>query len=339
MRTLVKMFLEKEISRRYFVKEMMALGFSVTAANSVLHALAETCKPPGTRYNQVQQISSHNSFDEDDLKPGLYEQAEARVRSFELDIHQGAPGGDSPRSDWDVYHSIGDTGDHCGRLSECLAILKRWHDDNPNHEVITIFLQLVDPWQSGGHMPVDLDDNRLAQDLPGLIYRPQELLRRCPGAASLQEAVTRCGWPTLTSLRGRVIIVLNGDIGTVANYGPYGGKLCFIQPQNISFADLRSPQWQNAVFYNCEPSHATDALAVEQARLVSRMYITQSGDDQAAYDIAMNSRVHHIATDHATQQFFEPRLVDVCGKPFRLLPTVERMQLSRGNAFFNQHQA
>lgn len=40
MRTLVNKFLEKEISRRDFVKEMMALGFSVMAANSVLHTLS-----------------------------------------------------------------------------------------------------------------------------------------------------------------------------------------------------------------------------------------------------------------------------------------------------------
>ena len=40
MRTLVKKFLEREISRRDFVKEMTTLGFSVMAANSVLHTLS-----------------------------------------------------------------------------------------------------------------------------------------------------------------------------------------------------------------------------------------------------------------------------------------------------------
>jgi benzoylformate decarboxylase len=48
MRTLVKKLLDQEISRRDFTKEMMALGFSLVAANSVFHSLACAAEDNGS---------------------------------------------------------------------------------------------------------------------------------------------------------------------------------------------------------------------------------------------------------------------------------------------------
>ncbi len=49
MKTLVKKFLDKEISRRGFMKGMFALGFSTAAIDSVLNSIAYADTTPPSR--------------------------------------------------------------------------------------------------------------------------------------------------------------------------------------------------------------------------------------------------------------------------------------------------
>ncbi len=69
--------------------------------------------------------------------------------------------------------------------------------------------------------------------------RPAELLAACPGATTLQEAVTagECTWPRLEAWRGRVIVMLTGgDLGdpsgALASYvgGDAGARAAFVRP-------------------------------------------------------------------------------------------------------------
>ncbi len=328
---------------------------------------APTCKPRGIRYNEVRQISSHNSYDECGSnplycahKPDLPQQADLGVRSFEIDIHQGGLGwGDSPHSDWDVYHIGGGSGDHCGHLSQCLAKLRIWHDGHPNHDVITVWIELKSQWEVGGHHPVDLDNNRLEQDLRGLLYTPGDLLRNCPGAATLQDAVTNCGWPTLESLRGKFIIVLMGDDQRqlanylddvnqyrggygVGNNGYHGNKICFVAPdistyeareidQEYRATSGRTVSWHNAVFFNIHNAASevwasgnnlwAPARIVFQRHLVSRAWRI---DNQNEWAQARINLAHHLATEHVAQELFTPRAVDVCGLPMEPMVSTGR---------------
>src|SRR5262249_21825532 len=231
----------------------------------------------GHRYNEVQQISSHNSYDDNGPKDNIETQLAMGVRSFELDLHNS-----DQRANWDVYHvtPIFSGGDYIDNLRGGLAKFKKYHDEHPNHEVITIWLELKDDWKAGGHEPRDLDA-RLDEELPGLIYRPAAILASAPGASNLREAVRRAGWPTLEALRGQFRFVMIGNCKPGARYlydvlgyqgsvadgheGYRGNRNVFAAPED----DLRGKlnlkpgdNWLNSIFFN---THNTDGIATPLA--------------------------------------------------------------------------
>ena len=309
------------------------------------------------RYNEVRQIHSHNSYDARGflpggpfLKAGLLEQANSGVRSFEFDIHKEQDAGfgliDYPHSDWGIYHyvGIGAGGNHVGMLSEALRKLKRWHNRHPNHSVIAVWLQVAglpgeDGWETGGHKPVDLDNNRLAPDMGNLLYTPLDLKRNSPDNLSLQTVIHRRGWPTLGDLRGKFIIVLHGDdkhlngyLHDVKNYrGGFKGnsayrsgpKCCFVAPEINSAAAIRYKR--NCVFFNLKMRNSRVALSVYRANFVSRIY---NIDNEAQWKRAREHKVHHLATDHISIKQFGPPAIDSEGLPFE--PIVRRTR-GRGN--------
>jgi hypothetical protein len=207
------------------------------------------CKSPAARYNEVRQVSSHNSYDRCGMNPlectpkrDLWLQAEYGVRSFELDLHHG-----DRRGEWAVYHATNTIsgGNHCETLTECFQYLGDWHDAHPGHEPITIWYELKDKWEDGWK-PVDLD-RRFQSRFGAALFTPSQLLARCPAAHTLQQAVQMpgCGWPTVDELRGRVMMVLMGDNGEEANYlddvngyrgapnngyDPSAGRVSFVGP-------------------------------------------------------------------------------------------------------------
>ena len=85
----------------------------------------------------------------------------------------------------------------------------------PQHEVITVFLDIKDPFHttaSASQSAAVLDGLVLDALGEDHIYRPGDLLARAPGAESLQAAVAAKGWPTLEGAEGEV--PLRGHRGT-----------------------------------------------------------------------------------------------------------------------------
>jgi hypothetical protein len=269
---------------------------------------------PSLSYNQVQQISSHNSYDGNGPKNNIEVQFEMGVRSFELDLHTSAVPGN-----WDIYHFV-PPADFVADLKNGLAILKSLHDSKTDHEVVTVWLELKDDWEETGHMPVDLD-NCIAEGLPNLIYHPADLRSAAPGASNLREVVNLKGWPTLESLESKFIFVLMGNDAAVEQYLTDMGNngLCFAAPEDDLLEKLNpgigGGRWLDSIFFNC---HNNDGEAtpreVHHCGFVSRIWRV---DDQEEYAFAINSKAHHIATDHVTRDLFLPRLVDARGNPFR----------------------
>src|SRR5262249_25835735 len=130
-------------------------------------------------------------------------------------------------SNWDIYHitNIFAGGDFTDNLIGFLRKMRQWHDEHPNHEVITLWLEMKDGWETGGHKPVDLDAT-LSRELfdagtgRSLIYTPVDMMNTSPRAVNLQQAVTNPGsaWPTLSSLAGKFIVVLHGDNDHLKGY-------------------------------------------------------------------------------------------------------------------------
>jgi hypothetical protein len=292
---------------------------------------AGPCKPPGLRYNQVRQISSHNSYDRCGLNPlrcspkgSLEQQADVGVRSFELDLWsqgRGPGAADPPPADWAVFHATNmrHGGDHCERLSQCLQKLRGWHEAHPGHEVITLWLELKRGW-SNGHSPAELD-RRLQAQLGDTMLRPPQLMARCPRARSLQEALRSCQWPTLDELRGKVLVVLMGNNRAARDYLETvdGGRSrpCFVAPELAGSGASTLRDWPGAVFFNL---HNTDGMAGARLafseNLVSRVWRL---DGTSEWQEAREGRAHHLATDAVMADLQEPRAVDRCGQPFEVI--------------------
>lgn len=257
-----------------------------------------TGEPPqaGPRYHEIRQKSSHNSYQRDEA---LVDQlAYHRVRSIELDLHVGKTLESTVAGDWFVYHTdLTDDGTSCRLLSDCLGELRAFAQAVPEHEVITLWLDLKDEW-GAAHSPAELDA-LLDGELGAAVWSPQELLAGCPGAVDLATAALdpACGWPPLTELRGRVIVALTGgDLSQPdAPLSIYAdeGQRAFVAPAVTDAASLRSPD-PRAAIYN---ANAQDTAAIAAA--VGTGFVTRAWDanDETSWAQAVRAGAHHVATD------------------------------------------
>ncbi len=276
-----------------------ATGADGTAGGSTATEGGETTGPPptdGPRYGDVVQKSSHNSFQRAEA---LVDQlGYHRVRSLELDLHVGKTFERSVDGNWFVYHTdIIDDATSCRLLSDCLDETVAFAQAVPEHEVITLWLDLKDDW-SAGHLPADLDA-MLDARLGAAVLSPVEVRARCPGASSLAAAVTdpACGWPSLASLRGRVIVVLTG--GTIeqpqAPLSTYvtAGTRAFVAPSITRPGSLRVPSPSIAI-YNANASDTGAIAAAAEAGFVVRAW---DANTRSAWTPAREAGARHLATN------------------------------------------
>lgn len=184
------------------------------------------------RMNQIQVIATHNSYHLRPEEPrwsrlkalspdarewdyshaDLDVQLERGVRSFEIDLWITSDG-------FDVLHvPVLDFGTSCADLALCLGRIKRWSDSNPGHiPVVTIFeIKSESAAAPGSDRYVALDaavlarlDERIVEVFGrASILTPDEVRGDHP---TLNEAVTRSGWPPLDQVRGRhMFVMMNG---------------------------------------------------------------------------------------------------------------------------------
>ena len=249
---------------------------------------------PYRRYNEVRQKSSHNSFQRQEA---LIDQlVYHRVRSLELDLHVGK-GWSWPKTsqNWYVYHHMADTGTTCHRLSDCLDELRSFHDANPNHEVVTVFLDMKDDWQSSV-MPADLD-TRIHAHLPSsMVFRPADLVASCSGSTTLQGAASTCGWPYLRDMRGKFIFALTGSADYLNTYVSNGAadltRSAFVAHKVDSTADL--DDYDYGVFFNMTTSSQWLGTTIQSQGFIGRSYYV---NDSSTWSQAESYRIHHLATD------------------------------------------
>jgi hypothetical protein len=188
-------------------------------------------------YDQAIQASSHNSFER--FEPLLDQLVYGRIRSLELDIHDRKEGVDAAPGEWFVFHEDIPLNRYssCRTLADCLRLVMAFHEAVPQHEVVTLWLDLKSDF-AGGHDVADLDAAVSAALGRDNIVTPADLIARCPGATSVRDAVTNgCAFPTLAQLRGRFIVAMTG--GTLCDpkdrVAVYGGvapreRVAFVAP-------------------------------------------------------------------------------------------------------------
>jgi hypothetical protein len=248
------------------------------------------------RYDAVQQKSTHNSYQRHEaiVDQLVYH----RVRSIELDIHVGKTFEDTIPGDWFVYHTdITDDETSCRRLSDCLQEIVVFAEAVPEHEVVTLLVDLKDDW-ADAHGPADLDVV-LQSTLGDSLFSPDDLRAACPGAADLASAVRdpACGWPRLPDLRGRVIVALTGGgvNGATSKLSTYlaEGERAFVMPDAAGSPSLDAPH-SGVAMYNASAEELDAAQAVVDAGFVARVWDL---NEASAWSDAMDRGVHHLATD------------------------------------------
>lgn len=281
--------------KKFYVLALILLAASVWADQDPL-----TARPPAdaseVRYNQVQWLASHNSYAQ--KKDILGQLKDWRIHSIEFDIHtrkklglgqvEQAAGGD-----WQVYHTTSDEFSNCNLLSKCFAQVMAFHQQDPRHDVITIFFDMEGVGEPG-HTRDDLYalfEKTMTRDA---ILKPGDLLAACPGAQTLQEAVTKteCGWPRLSELQGKFILVVSDGREAFEKAG-YDIKkdLIFLVNKNGKESEIfKDPR---IVFFNMSGANSF-ARAVGKAGLVSRCYWLNR---ESQFTEAKQNGANHLATD------------------------------------------
>lgn len=255
---------------------------------------------PAMAYNKLRQKSSHNAYERDEAL--LDQMVYHRIRSLEFDIHNGKDDWPKVPEDWYVYHDGWRSKTSCHRLSDCLGELRAFHLANPDHEVVTVFIDLKDSFEAD-RMPDQLDALIQRHLPPEWVFRPSQLRDACPGAQTLKAAVTGdCAWPTHLQLRGRFIFALTGsDLSAGSKLFTYAAddqaahaRLAFVAPDLKRASGVARAQ-PHAVFFNINASYAAVANDVHAAGFVGRVWDV---NDESTWRRVAVLDVNHIGTDN-----------------------------------------
>lgn len=220
------------------------------------------------RVDHLQAEGTHNSYhvrpaadlpDWNYTHAPLDVQLDAQgVRQLELDLYF-----DQAEGRWRVHHlPLVDEETTCEYFLQCLATIRRWSDAHPGHH--PIFIQI----EPKTFYDEDTNDALMAaMEAEILLVFPRELIITPDlvrgEAATLRDAVSSRGWPTLGEVRGRVLFFLDCGRAWCVHYANHGaglaGKLLFAN------GELDDP-WAAVVLRNGGGEEAR--RAVEAGRLV-----------------------------------------------------------------------
>jgi hypothetical protein len=279
----------------------------------------------GPLYDGVQVKSSHNSYERDE--PLFDQLAYHRLRGLELDIHNGKRFQSDPTNDFYVYHvdAPGFDSTSCRKLSDCVKALAAFHAAQPEHEVVTVFVDVKDDFENG-HRPDDLD-----AVLSGVgranVFAPKDLLARCPGATTLLDATRgSCTHPSLAELRGKFVFALTGGNSCsptqkleVYVQGGAAARLGFVAPEITQECPLSEygDKKKHVVFLNFESAMYTTAGDAAKQRYLTRVY---NLNDEASFTKAKTVGAHFLGTNKVNVEV-DPwaSTAEKNGYPFRCL--------------------
>ena len=167
---------------------------------------------PSTPFNHIQVFGTHNSYHIEPDGTAVEEwkythepldvQLDEGIRQFEIDVVW-----DPTRDVIAVQHvPIIDAQSTCDLLSDCLAVISAWLDDNPNTVPLQILIEPkteIATWAMTDSM--DLLDEALHSGLDGHLWTVND---QWGDYDTLRESVIQGGFPTVGALRGKAILAL-----------------------------------------------------------------------------------------------------------------------------------
>jgi hypothetical protein len=223
------------------------------------------------RFNDIQMEGTHNSYHVETTggvipawkythKPLDVQLEMQGVRQFELDFHYNGP------NDFPVHHVPPDVGTTCASLAECLGLLKTWSDAHPRHAPLVVLLEQKDDFDTtkiSGHYD-ELDAHLLSIWPRDRVITPDDVRG---SRATLREAVTTDGWPTLGKCRGHILFAFIDD-STEYMMGHPNLENRVIFPR----AAVADPFAAFVLLDNAESSEAEITDAVRQGFIVRTRY-------------------------------------------------------------------
>jgi hypothetical protein len=137
----------------------------------------------------------------------LFDQA----RALEIDIHK-IPG---KKGQWAIYHTGRRKNVLFENFTDFLKQLQQFQYALPRHEVVTVVIELKEILNHNfdkKHTPAQFD-SLLESCLGEYLFRPRDLMKRCPGSDDLKACVASSPeiWPTIQELRGKFIFLVLGN--------------------------------------------------------------------------------------------------------------------------------
>ncbi|HAX02354.1 MAG: hypothetical protein A2Y45_03575 [Tenericutes bacterium GWC2_34_14] len=182
-----------------------------------------------TTLDEIQMLASHNSYKKTGsdigkffiglgdsfaearaLKYGyqnLTEQFEVGIRSMEFDLRKR-------KSSFVLTHvPLVDNSSVAPDFAMALEEINLYSENNPTHIPIVILLEIKEDWMILDHALQDISreelielDELLENKLGTHLYKPSDFMQ---DGLSIRETILNHGWPTVTSLLGKVIFVLH----------------------------------------------------------------------------------------------------------------------------------
>jgi len=201
----------------------------------------------------------------------LVEQLDLGLRSLELDVyydpeggHYGAPFGNkmgpfsSPYDEGEVMKHPGfkvlhvqdiDFRSHCLTLKTCLEQIRRWSSENPQHLPLIITINPKDEIipMKGFEPPMAFDVdawNSLDDEFRDILSKNLIIPDDIRGVYNTLKESILAGWPSVNSLRGKVLFVLDGppikSSDYVIGHSELEGRVMFVNfPEESSMSSFR----------------------------------------------------------------------------------------------------
>lgn len=259
------------------------------------------------RLNHLQAKGTHNSYhvekEGNDIDAWRYTHApldvqvrSLGVRAVELDT----------RFDWsteafEVWHlPVVDDESTCRRFADCLAALESWSSSFPAHHPLLVQIEPKDVPPAGSEEDyfARLEGEILSVFPRERIVTPDDVLGDAP---TLREAIASRGWPTLGSVRGKVLFFVDdtGDFrrAYTRDERDLAGRLMFVDGK------FEDPKGFDAVFVLNDPVSDADEIAealaagfLVRTRADADGVEPQAGDTTRR-DAAIASGAHIVSTD------------------------------------------
>lgn len=267
------------------------------------------------RMNHLQCEGTHNSYhqlpNDNPLIDWNYEHApldvqldEQGVRKFELDLHWNEAMGLHL-----VQHlQLIDPNSTCDTFTECLETIRGWSTAHAGHH--PIFIQLEpknypsDPTEPFVQDALAAMDAEILAVFGDAVITPDEVRGT---AATLDEAVTTVGWPTLGQSRGRVLFFYNCDRELCREYANNGVNL----DGRVVFADSEPGDAWSAIRFHNGPTDPDIPIAVAAGYIVrtraeSLTTVLEGGESNLADALASGAQL--ISTDFPAPRTISPEV-------------------------------